>query len=57
MTFEEVLAFLSNVMKVAASPGGLEALTRILGPARDEAAKAAAALKDAPPTQEVPPNG
>ncbi len=57
MTFEEVFAFLSNVMRVAASPGGLEALTRILGPARDEAAKAAAALKDAPPTQEVPPNG
>jgi hypothetical protein len=43
------LEILSKLLTLAASPGGLELLARIIGPSQEKIDAAVAGLKDAPP--------
>jgi len=51
-TAEEGLAVLSKLLTIAASPGGLELLARIVGPSQAELDAAVAGLKEAPPPKQ-----
>lgn len=48
---EEGLAILSKLLTIAASPGGLQLLAKIIGPSQAEVDAAVAGLKDAPPAR------